>query len=103
MVPIHAQRRKGALHEPPAQSFADNPPTRHRGAMQDGSRGSQRSGDPGMAPSKKGRHPEGVPQKVRAPPTRPNLEARAFRQPTPAAQVSLLAALLISEVHGPNA
>ena len=58
---------------------------------------------PGRSPSKKGRHPEGVPQKVHAPPTPPNLEARAFRQPTPAAQVSLLAALLISEVHGPNA
>jgi hypothetical protein len=38
---------------------------------------------PGRSPSKKGRHPEGVPQKVYAPPTPPNLEARAFRQPTP--------------------
>src|ERR1043166_1308611 len=46
MVPMHAQTRTAATHEPPAQSFADNPPTRHRGAMQDGSRGSQRSGDP---------------------------------------------------------
>ena len=35
---------------------------------------------PGRSPSKKGRHPEGVPQKVHGPNARPNLEVRVSMQ-----------------------
>ena len=42
------------------------------------------------SPSKKGKHPEGVPQRVHARHTRPNLQAQAFREPTLVAQACRL-------------